>query len=202
MLGGDNADPGRLAGAVQDVFGSQGVDGLLGRLRAGGLGGTVDSWVSTGANEPVEPQRLGDALGPDTVQQLSSKSGLSIEMLLPLLASVLPMIIDHLTPGGQLPKQGGSGESGGFGGLGDLLGSVLGGGGLGGMLGGETGSSSAPRGSDGGFGGGLGGGLGDLLGGTDRESGRTQGPSGNTDGGFGTSEGGFGGSGDKDRVRP
>jgi uncharacterized protein YidB (DUF937 family) len=198
MLGADNADPGRLAGAVQDVFGSQGVDGLLRRLRAGGLGEAVDSWVSTGANEPVEPQRLGEALGPDTVQQLSSKSGLSIEMLLPLLASVLPMIIDHLTKRGGDPRQAESGEGGGFGGLGDLLGSVLGGGGLGGMLGGGSGGSGAAPGSDGGFGGGLGGGLGDLLGGSERESAGTQGRSGGTDGGFGE----FGGTGDKDRIRP
>lgn len=197
IRGSENADPGRLAGAVEDVFGSQGVDGLLGRLRAGGLGDAVDSWVATGANDPVEPQKLGDALGQDTVQQLASKSGLSIEMLLPLLASVLPMIVDHLTKNGRAPRQGESGEGGGFGGLGDLLGSVLGGG-LGGMLGGETGSSSAPRGGDGG----LGGGLGDLLGGNDDESGRAGREPGRSDGRVGSGEGGFGGTGDPNRVRP
>ena len=137
MLGG-GLDPSQLSGALGDVLeGQGGVNGLIDRLRANGLGGTVDSWVSTGANEPVDPQRLGAALGPDTVQQLSGKTGLSIEMLLPLLASVLPMIIDHLTPGGQLPKEGGVG---GVGGIGDLIGSVLGGGaggtgGLGDLLG-------------------------------------------------------------------
>ena len=102
-------------------------------LRAGGLGGVVDSWVSTGSNEPVEPQQLGAALGPDTVNQLSAKTGLSVEALLPLLAGFLPMIIDHLTPGGKVPQGGAAARQPD---IGDLLGGILGGG-LGGILGGR-----------------------------------------------------------------
>ena len=128
-------DPARLVGGVQEVFASQGgVDGLLAKLRAGGLGGHVDSWVSTGSNEPVEPAQLGAALGPDTVNQLASKTGLSIETLLPMLAALLPMIIDHLTPNGTAPKPG---EAANQPDLGGLLGGILGGGGLGGILGGR-----------------------------------------------------------------
>jgi uncharacterized protein YidB (DUF937 family) len=127
-------DPGKLVGGVQEVFASQGgVDGLLAKLRAGGLGDHVDSWVSTGSNEPVEPAQLGAALGPDTVNQLSAKTGLSIQSLLPMLAALLPMIIDHLTPDGKAPKPG---EPANQPDLGGLLGGILGGGGLGGMLGG------------------------------------------------------------------
>jgi uncharacterized protein YidB (DUF937 family) len=126
-------DPNQLIGGVQDVFASKGgVDGLVSSLRAGGLGDVVDSWVSTGANQPVEPQQLGAALGPDTVNQLSTKTGISIETLLPLLAAVLPMIINHLTPNGQVPKPGSADNQAD---IGDLLGGILGGG-LGGMLGG------------------------------------------------------------------
>jgi uncharacterized protein YidB (DUF937 family) len=132
--GGAQVDPNQLISGVQEVFASKGgVEGLISSLRAGGLGGVVDSWVSTGTNEPVEPQQLGAALGPDTVNQLSAKTGLSIETLLPLLAAFLPMIIDHLTPDGQVPK----GEAaGGQADIGDLLGGILGGG-LGGILGGR-----------------------------------------------------------------
>lgn len=133
MLGG--ADPNQLTSAVQETFKSEGgVNGLIEKLRAGGLGPQVDSWVSTGSNEPVEPQKLGEALGPDTVNRLSASSGLSIQMLLPLLAQFLPMIIDHLTPGGKRPEGGGTGQMDD---IGDLIGGVLGGGGLGGLLGGR-----------------------------------------------------------------
>jgi uncharacterized protein YidB (DUF937 family) len=131
-IGGEpgQVDPSRLIAGVQEVFESKGgVDGLVSSLRAGGLGGVVDSWVSTGSNEPVEPQKLGAALGPDTVNQLSAKTGISVESLLPLLAAFLPMIIDHLTPDGQVPKGGQAGQ----GDIGDLLGGILGGG-LGGIL--------------------------------------------------------------------
>jgi uncharacterized protein YidB (DUF937 family) len=132
--GGAQVDPNRLVSGVQEVFASKGgVDGLISSLRAGGLGGVVDSWVSTGTNQPVEPQELGAALGPDTVNQLSTKTGLSIETLLPLLAAFLPMIIDHLTPNGQVPQ---GGAAGGQADIGDLLGGILGGG-LGGILGGR-----------------------------------------------------------------
>jgi uncharacterized protein YidB (DUF937 family) len=111
-------DPSKLVSGVQEVFASQGgVDGLIAKLRAGGLGGVVDSWVSTGSNTPVEPAQLGAALGPDTVNELASKTGLSVESLLPLLASFLPMVIDHLTPGGKLPEGGGVGSLDDIGGL-------------------------------------------------------------------------------------
>ena len=122
-LGADgSADPAKLIGGVQDVFASQGgVDGLLAKLRAGGLGEHVDSWVSTGENKPVEPVQLGAA-------------GVSVQTLLPMLAAFLPMIINHLTPNGTAPK---AGEPANQPDLGGLLGGLLGGGGLGGILGGR-----------------------------------------------------------------
>jgi uncharacterized protein YidB (DUF937 family) len=134
LTGGGGVDPGKLTTAVTELVNSKGgVDGLLNSLREGGLGGIVDSWISTGSNQPADPQQLGAALGPETTQHLAATTGLSIDALLPMLASFLPMIIDHLTPGGQLPQGGGVGS---LNDLGGLLGGILGGGGLGGILGG------------------------------------------------------------------
>jgi uncharacterized protein YidB (DUF937 family) len=122
--GAGGLDPGKVIGAVQETFASKGgVDGLLGTLRSGGLGGAVDSWVSPGPNEPVSPEQVSSALGPDNVNQIATKSGISIQMLLPLLATFLPMIIDRLTPDGNEPK---TGADGGLGQVGDLLGGILG----------------------------------------------------------------------------
>ncbi len=139
VTGGGAIDPGKMTSAVAELFESKGgVDGLISTLRSGGLGSVVDSWISTGSNEPADPQKLGEALGPDTTQQLAAKTGLSIEALLPLLAGFLPMIIDQLTPGGQLPEAGGVGNIGDIGGMigGMLSGGMLSGG-LGGILGGD-----------------------------------------------------------------
>ena len=133
-----------LSGLQSAVQQEGGIDGLMGKLREGGLGSQVDSWVSTGPNEPVQPEQLEQALGPDTVQRLSAGSGLNIAQLLPLLAAFLPQIINMLTPKGNVPSgglnQGAAGPD-----LGGLLGGLLGGAGGGGT--------------------GPGGGLGDLLGG-------------------------------------
>jgi uncharacterized protein YidB (DUF937 family) len=131
------ADPAAVAGLTGAIEQTGGLDGLVGKLRAGGLDREVDSWVSTGPNQPVDPERLGEALGPDTVQQLSSGSGIDVRSLLPLLAMFLPQIIDMLTKNGSTPSggldgatgQGGMPDLGGL--LGGLLGGVLGGAGTG-----------------------------------------------------------------------
>lgn len=147
------ADPAALFGLTGAIERTGGLDGLVGKLREGGLSDEVDSWVSTGTNRPVDPQRLGQALGPETVQQLSAGSGIDIRSLLPLLAMFLPQIIDMLTPDGS-PPAGGLDSAGGKGGLPDL------GGLLGGLLGGAPGGGSA--GTAGGTGTGVPG-LDDLL---------------------------------------
>ena len=142
QLGGSGQDPAAaLGGIAQAVQAEGGLDGLVAQLRAGGLGDAVDSWVSTGTNQSVDPARLGDALGPDTVARLSSGSGVDIGSLLPMLAAFLPQIIDMLTPDGTAPAGGLNGS-----GMPDL-GSILGG-----ALGGTGGAGGA-------------GGLDDLLGG-------------------------------------
>lgn len=139
---------GGLANAVRD---SGGLDDLMDKLKAGGLGDAADSWVSTGSNQPVDPQALGAALGPDTVSKLSAGSGLDIATLLPMLAAFLPQIIDMLTPDGAVPSGGLNGAASAVpGDIGGMLGGLLGGAGgaggadLGGMLGGLLGGDK-PR---------------------------------------------------------
>ena len=127
------ADPASVAGLTGAIQQAGGLDTLVGKLRQGGLENEVDSWISTGANDPVDPDRLGQALGDDTVQQLSSGTGINAGTLLPILAMFLPQIIDMLTKNGSTPA-GGLDEAaqssmpdlGGL--LGGLLGDALGGG--------------------------------------------------------------------------
>lgn len=146
---GGGSDPaGAIGGLVQSFQADGGLDGLLGKLRAGGLGDQVDSWVSNGENQAVDPQQLGAALGPDTVQRLSDGSGMDVGALLPMLAAFLPQIINMLTPAGKTPD-------GGLPDLGGLLGGLMGGG--------SSGSGAAPGGPDVGD---LLGGLGGVLGGS------------------------------------
>jgi uncharacterized protein YidB (DUF937 family) len=81
-----------------------GVQGVVSEFEKNGLGPTVKSWVGTGPNDPISPDDLHRALGPDLLRQLSEKSGLSVQDLTQKLAQVLPQAVDKLTPGGSIPK--------------------------------------------------------------------------------------------------
>jgi len=43
-------------------------------------------------------------IGPDLLQKLSEKSGVSQEDLAQHLSQILPRAVDHLTPNGVVPK--------------------------------------------------------------------------------------------------
>ena len=106
MLGGlTGGGDGDIVGAIGGlVSGQGGLQGLIDKLGQSGLDDVVQSWISTGGNKPVTADALGQALGPEKVDQLSQQSGLSVDALLPLLASALPAIIDALTPDGNVPQ--------------------------------------------------------------------------------------------------
>ncbi len=81
-----------------------GLQGVVSEFEKNGLGATVQSWVGAGANRPISPDEVHKVLGPDLLQQLSAKSGLSVQELAQKLSQVLPQAVDHLTPGGTIPK--------------------------------------------------------------------------------------------------
>src|SRR6476620_151416 len=81
-----------------------GVQGLVNEFEKKGLGATVKSWVGTGPNQPISADEVHKALGPDLLQQLSEKSGLSVQDLAQKLSHVLPQAVDKLTPNGAIPK--------------------------------------------------------------------------------------------------
>lgn len=110
--------------------GASGLEALVGKLRDGGLGDRVESWISTGANRPVAPQELDRALPSEETDRLASDAGMERPGLLALLSQMLPRLIDGLTPQGRLPTQGEIPQ----GGLGSMLRDILG------HLGGERGT--------------------------------------------------------------
>jgi len=67
-----------------------GIQGVVSEFERNGLGPTVKSWVGTGPNQPISPEDLQKALGPDLLQQLSEKSGLSVPELSQKLSQILP----------------------------------------------------------------------------------------------------------------
>jgi uncharacterized protein YidB (DUF937 family) len=96
------------AGMMQVVNGilekHGGLQGVVSEFEKNGLGPTVNSWVGTGPNQPITPDQLHKVVGPDLLQQLAEKSGLSVQDLAQKLAQVLPQAVDKLTPNGVIPK--------------------------------------------------------------------------------------------------
>lgn len=80
-----------------------GLKGLLEKANAAGLGEHVASWVGTGENLPVSAEQIHAVLGSETVQGIASQLGLAPAETASGLASVLPEVVNQLTPNGELP---------------------------------------------------------------------------------------------------
>src|SRR2546427_11924543 len=81
-----------------------GLQGVVDQFEKQGLGATMKSWVGTGGNLPISADQLHEVLGSDLVQQLATKTGLSVPELTAKLAQILPQAVDKLTPDGVVPK--------------------------------------------------------------------------------------------------
>jgi uncharacterized protein YidB (DUF937 family) len=96
--GADNPDA-----SPTDILG--GLGGLLKQFQQTGFGDVINSWIGTGANKTVSPDQISNALGPEIIGALSERTGLSKEQISQILPQVLPIIVDQLTPRGQLPSE-------------------------------------------------------------------------------------------------
>jgi uncharacterized protein YidB (DUF937 family) len=83
--------------------GTEGLTGLAKNFHSQGLGDIFSSWVGTGENKPISSDQLQNVLGEEKLQQLSSGAGMPLQAALPLLTQLLPVLIDKLSPQGQLP---------------------------------------------------------------------------------------------------
>jgi uncharacterized protein YidB (DUF937 family) len=103
VLGGIvGAEMGNIVGGVIDKHG--GVQGLVSQFEQQGIGGVVQSWVGTGANQPITADQIHQALGSNTVTELAGKFGLNPQDLAQKLAQALPQAVNRLTPSGVVPK--------------------------------------------------------------------------------------------------
>jgi len=82
-----------------------GIAGLMRQFQDRGLGDSFSSWVGTGQNQPITPDDVSRGLGPDRVSELSQRANVPSSQLGALAALVLPLLIDKLTPNGDVPEQ-------------------------------------------------------------------------------------------------
>lgn len=71
----------------------------------------LNSWIGSGANQPISADQLSGALGADVLAKVAGPLGLDASQLSGQLAQVLPGLVDQLTPNGRAPAAG-LGDSG------------------------------------------------------------------------------------------
>jgi uncharacterized protein YidB (DUF937 family) len=96
MLGGGAAGGG--AGA-----GGGGLGGLLEQMSRAGYGDQARSWVGTGQNMPITPDALEQIFGRGGIAAIARQAGVSEADASQGLSELLPEVVNHVTPGGEVP---------------------------------------------------------------------------------------------------
>lgn len=94
-----------IAAAMAMLDKAGGIQGVIEKFQTSGLGDIVASWVGTGQNQAVTPEQITQALGGDNVQIVVKKANIPVEQSGSVLSALLPVLIDQLTPNGQVPQQ-------------------------------------------------------------------------------------------------
>lgn len=97
-------DPSTLLQHATEMLQSQpgGLQGVIDKFHAAGLGEQVTSWIGSGSNLPINAEQLQAALGSGPIAALAEKLGINPADAASHLSTILPGLIDHATPGGQV----------------------------------------------------------------------------------------------------
>jgi len=80
-----------------------GIAGLQKMFQQGGLGSAVSSWISSGQNMPISADQLQNVLHSGALQQAAQQAGMNSSQLTGMMSTLLPHLVNHLTPNGQVP---------------------------------------------------------------------------------------------------
>ncbi len=109
----------QLMEAAASMLGNDGAQGGLGGLvskfQEAGLGDVIGSWIGSGQNQAISADQISNVLGSDALAGMAGKLGMDPSQVAGQLSSILPGLVDKLTPAGQAP-------AGGLGNAGDLMG--------------------------------------------------------------------------------
>jgi uncharacterized protein YidB (DUF937 family) len=102
VLGGGAAMGGGMRGGGAPE-GLGGISDLLRQLDQSGYGKEAQSWVSTGDNLPIPPDAMSQIFGHGGLEAISQYTGLSERETTEGLSQILPEVVNHVTPNGEVP---------------------------------------------------------------------------------------------------
>jgi len=108
--GGQPGQASPLTAILQQVLAvkdgdKEGVAAIISKFQGAGLGSQVQSWIGTGSNTPISPDQVASAFSPEQIQGWAQQAGTTPDAIRDVLAQALPNVVDHLTPGGEVPAQ-------------------------------------------------------------------------------------------------
>jgi uncharacterized protein YidB (DUF937 family) len=104
--GAQQADHSSAFGAIINYINSPQVGGILGlqhMFEQGGLGSVMSSWMGSGQNTPISASQLQNVLHGGALQQVAQQAGMDPSKLTAMMSTLLPHLVDKLTPNGQVP---------------------------------------------------------------------------------------------------
>ena len=105
-IGGQQGQQGGIK-AISQLFGGNGLQGIMAKLQSSGLGQQVKSWVGTGQNEPITGADIKEVVDPAKLEQMAQQQGMAPDEMSDHIAQALPTLVDKATPDGQVPQQAG-----------------------------------------------------------------------------------------------
>ncbi len=88
-----------------------GIEVLIQKFNQGGLGSILSSWIGHGDNQAIGHEAIQSAFSQQDLESLAEKLGTDISGASGTLAQLLPVIIDKLSPKGQIhPEASGEGK--------------------------------------------------------------------------------------------
>jgi uncharacterized protein YidB (DUF937 family) len=96
---------------LSELFGGNGLQGIVSTLQSHGMGKQVQSWIGSGKNMPVSGADIKKVVDPQKLSQMARQQSMSPDEMSQHIAEALPNLVDKATPDGKVPKQGGSMDS-------------------------------------------------------------------------------------------
>lgn len=107
--GGIPGSMGGLLGSLLPVLGGMlaggGLQKVISGFQANGLSAQTDSWVGTGANEPISGADVRKVVGSEELARIAAQLGVSEDEAADAVAKVLPTVVDTVSPEGHLAPE-------------------------------------------------------------------------------------------------
>lgn len=103
-LGGQSGAGGNAAMSLINSPQIGGIQGLIAKFQQGGLGDVIASWLGSGPNLPISGDQIKAVFGAEPIGGVAQQIGMSSQEVSSGLASLLPQLIDQLSPDGKAPE--------------------------------------------------------------------------------------------------